>query len=802
MISQLREAHLFTNYLKIAARNLVRRKAYSALIMIGLAVGMSCSIVIFLYVQQEMSTDRFNGNHERIYRLLAERRTPTGTKVDATLPPPLTVTVAADVPQIQSSVRLLTMDNPIPLIANGEKRFYEKQLFFSDSTLANVFSVQALRGDLRNGLNRANTVIITEEIARKYFGADDPLGKTLNLNGIIDLEVTAVVRRFPANSSIQPDLLVSFATLEQWLGKDFTGSWQNNTCEIYVLLVPNSSAEEVSRRLTTMTTEHLGNNSPLQTVHLQPMDRIHLYSFRDFGLASSGDIQSILILTGIALLVLIVACVNFANLTTARLVLRSKEVGVRKLIGATRGQLVQQFFVEALLSITVSLLVSVAVVELSIPYLGALMGSETTTGMASEWQSWLLPLAAVFLIGVLATIYPAFVLSSLRPLETAKGFSRSGSHGVILRKAMVVVQFALTVILIVGAWVVYDQLRFVQRAQLGLNKDRVIIVPIRNQNLRQNCESLKRRLMERPGVQQVGAAALLPGGPVGRTRFRVEGSASEGTMSMLWVDKDFGPTLDLKLVAGRQFSADYATDATEGFMINEQAVKQLGWESPAAAIGMPFELVGGKKGHIVGVLKDFNFASLHRKIDPLVIHIWPWMNYILIRVDQSHPGFSTDDLKDTFNEFDPINPFTFTYLNDNFDRSYAPDRQLGQVFGSFALLAILIACSGLVSLAAFSAEQRRKEIGVRKVLGASVAGIIRLMTREYLLLVLLSNVFAWPVAYLVMSRWLQDFAYRVEIGVVSFIVPGVVSVFIAMMTVSYQAMKAATSSPVEAIQYE
>lgn len=793
---------MLSNYLKIALRNLIRRKGYSAIVISGLSIGMACCIVILLYVQNELSYDQFNQNHGRIYKLIAERKTAKGTSMDVTLPPPLATSILGDVPQIVHAVRFLTMDNPIPLVGNGDKRFYEKQLFFVDSSVTEVFSVPAVSGDLGGSLRRPNTIVITEDIARKYFGDEDPLGKTLTLNGILSLEVTGVEKNFPSNSSIRPELLVSFATLTNWLGKDFVGSWQNNSCQIFVLLAPNSSADLAARRLSIAIGKYFGQNSTLQMIHLQPLDRIHLFSFRDFGLASSGDIQNVYLLSGIALLVLLVACVNFANLTTARLVLRSKEVGVRKLIGATRGQLVQQFLCEAILSLTMSLVLAIVVVEISMPHVGVLTGSHLASAYADDWKSWLGPIVIVMAIGVLSTVYPAFVLSSLKPLESAKGFSRSGPRRTLLRKGMVVIQFALTVILIVGTWVVYDQLRYVQDMQLGLNKDQVIIVPIRNENLRQNSEPLKRRLMQNPGVQQVGAAALLPGGPVGRTRFRLEGSSTEGTMSMLWVDRDFIQTLNLKLAAGRGFSTDYATDASEAFIVNEQAVSQLGWDGPTKAVGKAFELVGGKKGHIIGVVKDFNFASLHRKIEPLVIHLWPWMNYLLIRFNESRFASALSDARDAYREFDPINPFTFTFLNDNFDRFYAPDKQLGQVFASFALLAILIACSGLVSLAAFSAEQRTKEIGVRKVLGASVSGIIGLLTREYLLLVVLANVLAWPVAYFVMNQWLQDFAYRINIGVVTFLIAGVVSVLIAMLTVSYQALKAAVANPVEALRYE
>jgi putative ABC transport system permease protein len=793
---------MFSNYLKVALRNLIKRRGYSAIVISGLAIGMACCIVILRYVQHELSYDQFNENHDRIYELVAERKTAKGTSMDVVLPPPLATSLLADIPQVEHAVRLLTMDNPVPLVGNGDRRFYEKRLSFVDSSISEVFSIPAIRGDGRKALQRPNTVMITEEVARKYFGDEDALGKTLSLNGILTLEVTAVVKGFPSNSTLQADLLVSFSTLDSWLGESFVGNWQNNTCQIFLLLAPNGSADLVSERLSAVIAKYLGENRSLQKIHLESLDRMHLFSSRDYGLASSGDIQTIYLLSGVALLVLLVACVNFANLTTARLVLRSKEVGVRKLIGATRGQLVQQFLCEASISMLVSLVLAIALVEISLPYLSTLIGSRISAGSASDWRSWLGPTGIVMAIGGLSTVYPASVLSSLKPLESTKGFATAGSRRILLRKIMVVFQFALTVMLLIGTWVVYDQMSFIQNKQLGLNKDQVIVVPIRNENLRQNSEPLKHRLMQNPGIQQVGAAALLPGGPVGRTRFRQEGNLIEGTMSMLWVDRDFIQTLDLKFAAGRGFSADYATDATGAFVINEQAVKQLGWEDPAEAVGKSFELTGGKKGHIIGVVRDFNFTSLHRAIEPLVIHLWPWMNYLLIRVDESRFERALSETKDVYREFDSMNPFTFAFLNDNFDRFYQSDRQLGKIFGYFGLLAMLIACSGLVSLAAFAAEQRTKEIGVRKVLGASIPGIIGLLTREYLLLVMLANLLAWPVAYYVMNRWLQDFAYRVNIGVVTFLIAGAVSVLIAMLTVSYQALRAAVANPVEALRYE
>ncbi|HTY37611.1 MAG TPA: ABC transporter permease [Bacteroidota bacterium] len=793
---------MFNNYLKIAARSLLRNKLYSIVTILGLSLGMGCCLLMLVHVQNELSFDRFNQNHERTYRLVAERTTAKGIANDATLPPPLAPSILRDVPQVTRAVRLFTMDNPVPLISNGERRFYENGLYFIDSGFDEVFSVSTISGDLKQALIRPNTVVITEEVARRYFGADDPLGKVLSLNGTLSLEVTAVIKSLPANSSIRPELLVSFSTLRNWVGEAFVESWQNNTCQIFVLLEPHASSEEAANRLTGSLRAHLGESSTLRKIFFQPLDRLHLYSYRDYAIASSGDIQSVLLLAGIATLVLLVACVNYVNLTTSRLVMRAKEVGVRKLIGATRSQLVRQFLVEAFMTIAIALAVGLVAVEITLPTLQAALGASFATSMLGTWPSWMLPIGAVTAIGMLSALYPASILSSLKPLESARGFAHSGSRRALLRKGMIVFQFALTVMLIIGTWTVYNQVEFVQRASLGLNKDDVVIVPIRDQNLRKNPEALKASLMQIASVQHVGAAALLPGGPVGRARYRAGDKSAEGSMSMLWVDPDFIGTLGLTMNAGRPFTAQIATDAAEAFIINEKAAAQLGWADPMKAVGEPFELVGGKKGTIIGVVKDFNFFSLHRGIEPLVMHIWPWMNYMLIRFDQGRRTEILDNIGEVYRKFDPVNPFTWTLLRDNFDRSYDQDKRLEGTFAGFSLLAILIACSGLVSLAAFTAERRTKEIGVRKVLGASTSGIVALLTREYLILVLLANLLAWPVAYVVMNRWLQDFAYRVDIGVATFLVAGLVSALIAMLTVSYHALRAAGANPVEALRYE
>jgi putative ABC transport system permease protein len=470
--------------------------------------------------------------------------------------------------------------------------------------------------------------------------------------------------------------------------------------------------------------------------------------------------------------------------------------------GATKRQLVQQFLGEALLLTGLALVVAVFLAELGMPHFTALIGRRLTIDFERNVWLWLGPIAIGLFVGLLSGSYPAFFLSTFQPLDTLKAHLKTGSAGATLRKALVVVQFTLTITLMIGTGVVYDQLNFMQHKRLGFEKDQVLVAPIRDQNLRQNPEPLKSRLRQYPGILHVGAAALLPGGPVGKTRFRAEAGSNKGTMSMLWVDQDFISALGMELIAGRDFSKNFATDATDAVILNEEAIKQLGWIVPAEAIGKSFELVGSKKGTIIGVVRDFHFTSLHRQIEPVVLHIWPWLNYVLVRVDAAHLPGILGDLEDIWQEFDPNHPFTFTFLDDNFDRFYQSEKRLGQVSSYFSLLAIFVACSGLFGLASFTAEQRTKEIGIRKVLGASVARIVLLLSQDFLKLVLAAIVVALPIAYFAMNRWLLNFAYRIDLQWWVFALAGGLALLIAMLTVCTQAIKAALANPVESLRYE
>lgn len=793
---------MLKHYLKIAFRNILKQKTTSFINIIGLAVGMASCVLILFYVSYELSYDNFHEKGDRIYRLIAERKAASGTISDAVTPPLLAPALTNDFPEIKSSVRFLNIDNPSPLISFGSKHFYEKQLFFTDPSLFDLFTIPLIKGSTKTALKEPNSVVITETIADKYFGSEEPIGKTLRLNNRIDLQITGVIKDLPSNSTLNMDFIISFSTLYGWLGKDFVESWQNNMCWTYVLLNGNTASVNIQKRFPGFINKHVDRSNSLKNIYLQPLNRIHLYSQTDYNIASDGHIRNIYILIAIAFIILLISCFNYISLSTAKIIQRSKEIGVRKLLGATRQELHFQFLAEGFIFAIIALVIAFLFVWVSLPYLTDITGKDFSINFSNHWKSIILPALFVLLFGFISGGFPSFFLSSFQPANLVKTQHGSGTGKMSFRKVLVVIQFALTNILIIGSWVIYNQLNYMQNKNLGFDGDQVIVVPIRDEGLRQNHDELKNELLGIQGVKEIGAAALLPGGPVGKTRYKVEELSETGTMLMLWIDHDFIKTLGIELIAGRDFSKDFSTDASEAFIINEEAVKKLGFQNPIDAIGKSFELTGSKKGNIIGVVKDFHFTSLQNKIEPLVLHVWPWLNYLLIRTNGEHLSQIIDNIKEKWNTIDPANPFEFNFLSGNFEKYYRKDQQLEKVSTLFTAIALLIACMGLFSLSAYSLERKTKEIGIRKVLGASIAGILGAQLKEFIVLIIIAMIIAFPIGFYVMTNWLQNYAYHIGIDIKTIFLTGLISLTTAIITVSYHAVKAALANPVESLRYE
>ena len=761
---------------------------------------MSVAIIILLFVQNELSYDNSHENRDGIYRLVLERQTPQGTIYDITTPPPLAPALLEDLSQIRAAVRFLHADNPIPLLSNEGKRFYEEGFYFADPSVFSLFSINTVQGDLESALTKPNCIVLTRKMARKYFGNHDPLGKVIYFNNFLDLEVTAVIEELPENSTVRFDFLTSFSTLKNWLGQEFLTNWQNYLCHTYLILQRNNNVEDISKYIPNIINNYWGNDHAIKNIHLQPLNRIHLYSIEDYSLNSDGNINYVYLLSTIALFILLIASINFINMSTAQAMRRAKEIGIRKVVGADRKQLFSQFLIDVMVSVVLSLTAAMALVIVILPIVNEMLGRNIA--QIDSFNLLIIPLAIVLLISLIVNSYPAIYMSRIDPILILKDSKGGNSRKSTVRRILIISQFAVTIILVINTWIAFNQLDYMRKTSFYSEKEKIVIIPIRNYTLRTNPESIKNKLLEIPGIFDVGAAALLPGGPVGKARFRIDGNSDEGTMSMLWVDHDFIRTLSLEMIAGRDFSLQHPTDFKESIILNEEAVKKLGWNDPHDALGKNFEIIGDKRGRIIGVVKNFHYTSLQHKIEPLVLNMWKWMNYLLVKVDSNQLSIILDQIEDIMYQFDHDNPFSFSFLDQNFDRLYNSEKMFGDLSGYFTCLAIVIACIGLFSLSMFTVEQSVKEIGIRKVLGAKIFSLVALQLKEYFILILIANIVSIPLSYWIISKWLQDYAYKVNMDYSIFIIVSLSSVLIAFFTIAYHVIKAALRDPILALHQE
>jgi putative ABC transport system permease protein len=756
-------------------------------------------------VQDELSYDRYHENAGQIYRVITisnEDPSQGNARVGAPWGPAL----QRDYPEVLRSVRFRFFGRSS--ISCGDKRFYEEGGLYADSTVFEAFTFPLLKGNPQTALARPNTVVISEAMARKYFGDENPIGKTLNVDNESDLQVTGVMKNVRRNSHFRFDFLVSFATYDFW----DLNEWRMNNFHVYLLLAEDYPAAALENKFPEFVAKYVDEQADERfTAQLQPITSIHLHSHLFRELEANSDIAYVYIFSAIALFVLLIACVNFMNLATARSASRAREIGLRKVVGAQRAQLIRQFLGESILLSFIALFLTIGLVELLLPTFNHLSGKELSIDYGENPLLTFGLIGITLFVGVISGAYPAIFLSSFRPATVLKATPKAGASGSLLRKGLVVVQFAISVVLIVGTGIVYQQLGYISSKRLGFNKEQVLVVRMQNEALKQKYELIKNELSQHPNVASVAATSGLLGGGDWGMPFGFEGAQHEEKFSarVLVVDHDYVETMQMKMIAGRNFSRDFPTDASEAFLINETAARQLGWESP---IGKYLERPASRnddgswnwqRGRIIGVVQDFHFRSLHEKIDPMIMYMQPAsLSYFFVRMQASQIPAALAYLEEKWHAFEPNLPFDYFFLDEVFDQMYRAERHLGKIFGTFSFLAIFIACLGLFGLAAFAAEQRTKEIGVRKVLGATVGSIVLLVSREFARLVLIAFVFAAPVAYYLMSQWLQNFAYRTGIGWWVIAMAGVLAFGIALLTVSYQAIRAALTNPVEALRYE
>jgi len=804
---------MFKNYLKIAARNFLKYKAYSFINITGLAIGIACCILILLYVQEEISYDRFHQNAERIYRVIVDESNEGKVRHLANTYAPMAPALQAAFTEITHVVRLFP--NSVTVARSQEKRFQETRFFFADSTVFEVFSFPFLHGDSRTALMTPNSLVITAATAQKYFGAENPVGQILTVENQYDFKITGVLQEVSHNSHFDFDFLANINSLNTLMGTWLLQrGWYWPPLYTYILLPPNAPISLMESRLPEFVRKNFPHDlAPLQALRLQPLTDIHLHSDLENEIAPTGNIAYVYTFSAIAAFILLIACINFMNLATARSASRAKEVGLRKVIGAQRSQLVKQFLGESLFYAALALLLAIALVEFFLPLFNELTGKQITSRYLNNWSVIFGLLTIAALVGILAGSYPAFFLARFRPVQALQRKNIAGLGGrtpLRLRAILVVMQFIISIALIAVTVVVNQQLHFIQNQRLGFDKKHLIVIPIRDETVQQNFDAVKNSFLSQTGISQVTAISNFPW-ERGYYDFFIhaEGMRPEAKFNMptFLVDQDFIRTFGMEIVAGREFSTDYATDAQEAFIFNEAAVKKLGLDSAVDKKIKMESVAAGKprEGKVIGVVKDFHLRSLHYAIEPLILLISPAAHFrdnMVIRIDSKNRSQILATLEQKWREIAPQRPFEYFFLDDAFDRLYRKEQRLAQIFKYFAAIAIFVGCLGLFGLASFVAQQKTKEIGIRKVLGASVAGIVGLMSKDLIKLVLIANLIAWPIAYFAMNRWLQEFAYRINIGMEIFFFSGLLALVIALLTVGFQSLKVALTNPVEALRYE
>ena len=798
---------MFQNYLSVALRNLRRHPAYSLINIAGLAIGMATCILTLLYIQDELSYDRYHPHADRVYRIVDDIESGGQIVQTAGTPTGWGPALKRDFPEIELLVRMRGTESAW-LVNLGNTIYYERKVIWAESDLFKMFHVPLAAGDPGTALVEPYSMVITEELAYKYFGAEDAMGKVVNLDNRWDFMVTGVMKNFPTNSHMRPDIIVSYSTMNT-IGNYLLGDWENHrNLYTYIRLRENVPPNDLEAKLPAFLERHAGDQYREAGISLrpslQPLVDIHLYSNRESEHEPNGDFRYVALFMAIAFLILIIACINFINLATARSEMRAREVGVRKVLGANRNQLIRQFLGESVIMAGLAAIVAVILVHLALPAVNDIAGKQLALPL-SDWTVLAALALGTTLIGLAAGSYPAVYLSGFLPAYVMKGSAEPGQKGLGMRQALVVIQFSMSIFLLVSTAVIHDQLDYIQTKRLGFNKEHVMVVPITGSPQIPNTPVLKQRMSALPGVVGIATTTGVPGMrvlpilPVWPEGMRPEDHLM---MATLHVDENFLDVMDIDVVAGRNFSTDWGTDTTRGFLLNETAVRYLGWGAPADAIGKQFErrTFETVSGRVIGVVRDFHLRTIHEEIEPAVIMTSNYHIYVLIRIEPERISETIGRIEEIWNDVDSRYPLDYTFLDEDFDALYRTDRQLGEIFAVFAFLAIFVACLGLLGLASFSIQQRTREIGIRKVVGSSVSGIVMLLSKDFMKYVLLANLIAWPLAYFVMSNWLQNYAYASEIRFEWFLAGGMLALAIAWLTIGAHALAASRRNPVNALR--
>lgn len=811
---------MFKNYFSVAFRSLLKHKFYSVINILGLTVGVTCFLLIFLYVNHELSFDKYHTNADNIYRL-DFKGSLNGSDFDlALVGPPVAEAIKNDYPEVVDALRFRQRGRYLVKSGPDKQNIEERNLAFVDANLFNFFSINLVSGDKDKALAAPNTIVLSQRGAEKYFGASDPVGQTLILDNDESFQVTGVYEDIPSNTHFDFDVLVSMESNQEAQQK----IWLSMNFNTYLKLENGTTKEALEAKFPAMLKKYVGPeikrfmNVSMDEFYasgnagvfsLFPLQDIHLYSDKDGELQPNGDIKYIFIFSAIALFILVIACINYMNLSTARSSSRAKEVGIRKVLGAYKPQLIYQFLTEAVILSSISFLLSYALAIILLPSFNDLAGKTLAASDLLQQGFFFTVFGSTLLVGLLAGSYPAFYLAKFRPAEVLKGKLNLGVKSGGLRSVLVVFQFSLSILMMVGTAVVFDQLSYIQNKKLGFSKERVIMLHDA-WVIGDRLQAFKTEAVRNNQIKSGTISSFLPVGTSNNSTVFFPGQSPDGgntfVVSNWTIDYDYIETLGMEIGMGRNFSRDFPSDSS-GIIINEAAASLFGIPDP---IGQTISTYDGddednlavKPYKIIGVVKDFHYASLRENISPLVLYIGGSRGFISFKVGGESIDNTVAQLETLWQEFAPGQPFAYSFLDQRFDAIYANEQQVGKIFSVFAFLAIFIACLGMFGLASFTADQRTKEIGIRKVLGASISGIVGLLSKEFVKLVVISFSLAAPAAYYLMNIWLQDFAFRTELSLMTFVLSGILALSIALLTMSYQSIKAARANPVKSLKDE
>ena len=796
---------MLRNNFKTAFRYLWNHKIFSGINLIGLATGLCVCFFALLYVYFELSYDNYNKSADRIYRLVTDVKTSAGTNYESTSAP-MAPAIKAAFPEVQESTRIF-LDYLV--VQKDQDNFGEEPIAYADSSLFSVFTLPLIRGNASIVFNTPFNVVLSETAAKKYFGNADPIGKTLLIDGTNPATVTGEMKDMPNNSHFRVDIFLSMSTLLKEYAPYMNTKWDKFGFYTYLLLPKNYNPNKLAAKFPDFIKKNMDESHVKYSLALEPLKDVYLKGNprgSRTGTSVSGNINNIYIFSLIALFVLFIACFNFINLTTAFSLYRAKEIGVRKVLGASKKQLISQFLIDAVLLCLVAFAIAIFLCILLLPVFNQLSGNVISTSIFDNLNYVGLLLLIAISAGLLSGIYPAFFLSGFQPISSLKGKFIYGSRGIALRKILVVIQFSISIILIVATIVVYTQLHFMQNHELGFKKDHQLVIDFHfDKRIIDHDEVVKRQLMSLPGISMATMSSAIPGRYNHTFSSEIEDTKNvmqELRLNTYFVDYDFLNQYQIKLIAGRSFSKNITSDLRNSMIINEAALKSMGYNNPYAVIGKNFTQ-RGNSGTIIGVIKDFHFHSFTEEVQPLALMASPgFFTFLTLNISSQNLQTTMKSLGKKWKEFVPGMPMIYFFADDAYNAQYKSEAQFGKLFICFSIVAILLSCLGLLGLSAFSTVQRTKEIGIRKVLGSSIYSIVKLLTKDFLILIGIAFLIGVPIAWFGMNRWLQEFAYRINIGWWVFALAGLSVMSIALITVSFQSIKAAIANPVESLRSE